>query len=434
MAKTFRVGLIGFGNIGTGLNKYFQQNRELMERRTGIELELKAICDRNFNKPKDTNPPETTRLTGDWKEITEADDIDAVVELIGVGKDGDPSKAREVAVSALSNKKHFITANKGLIAPYGSELHELARKNGVLCLYEASVGAGIPIIASLQHSLIANDFKSIHGMVNGTCNYILTELDRDPRLTVEDTIETAKELGYAEPDPTFDVEGHDSAYKIVILSSLAYNQRFLFEDVRMEGLRELTGVEFDVARRNNLSLKLVASAVKQPSGKVSLEVGPAFIPKDHVLAGVNGVYNAVLVEGDPIGETMFYGAGAGKPSTASGLLADIVLAARIHVDKQQNPYPLEISGERKWISAPQETMGSHYYRINFSDSENREKAEELGLPGRLIEKGEYTLSYVTEEISLAELDNFLGKLEQSHVNVDQITHVRLLFGANITIE
>lgn len=423
MPHPIRVGLIGFGNIGTGFVRHVVKYRDLLESRVPGGVELVAIADKEFDRPRDVEPPEGTRLTTNWRELTGDDSIDLIVELVGVGADGKPTLAREIAVAALSSGKHFVTANKGLIAAFGAELHEISEKHGGLLLYEASVGAGIPIIASMQTSLAPDEITAIHGMVNGTCNYILGKLQSDPTIPVEKVIKEAQDLGYAEPDPTFDVEGHDSAYKIVILGSLGFGQELRFEHVRMEGLRKLGESDFEFAFENGSVLKVVASAVRHPDGSAELAVGPAFLPETSVLAGVNGVYNAVLIMGEPIGDTMYYGAGAGQPSTASGLLADVMLASRIQQSKSPNPYPLRIPKGGAKVLPPEKTMGRHYLR--FADAAARD-AVAKDLPGTPHERPNGAAILVTDRISLADLDKALGKLADSGVSLDTVTHVRFV--------
>lgn len=398
--NTLRVGLVGFGNIGTGLVRHLLEYRDLIAQRVGTAVELVAVADREFERPRGIDLPSSVKKTTDWKEITGDPNIHAVVELVGVGRDGKPTLALDIARATLGSGKHFITANKGLIAPHGGELHALAEKNGALCLYEASVGAGIPIIASMQQSLIGNRFRAIHGIVNGTCNHIITRMKGDAALTMEAAITEAQQLGYAEPDPTFDVGGHDSAYKVVILASLAFGQQFQFEDVRLDGITKLGQPEFQFAAKNGLAMKLLASAEAADDGSVYLSVGPTFVPADHVLAGVSKVFNAVLINAEPIGETLYYGAGAGQPSTASGLVADLAVAARSTFQKIPNPYPLSIPVGSKKVQPRDQVKARFYLRT--------ENAAAITLPHRKVDG-----AILTEEITVADLDAQLEKLEGS---------------------
>ncbi len=281
----------------------------------------------------------------------------------------------------------------------------------------------------MQCSLIGDRITGIHGIVNGTCNYILTKLEADPTIPMPEMIADAQRLGYAEPDPTFDVGGHDSAYKIVILASLAFGQGFKFEDVRLEGITTLGEPEFRYAKNNGLSMKLLASGIQQADGSAELTVGPAFVPSGHVVAGVRDVFNAILLVGEPIGETLYYGAGAGQPSTASGLIADLALAARTQANGAPNPYPLTIPNTPGQVAPKDKSQGRHYLRFKIGSSDEAKAIRNAGLPGDFVDESDSHLSLVTRLITTAELDKLLGSDEFNGVNLQVDTHVRFVLEA-----
>ena len=426
--KPFRVGLVGFGNIGTGFVRHVISYRDLLSRRIEGGLELAAIADRNLDRKSDVPPPPETKLTTNWKEVTDDPSIDAVVELIGVDREtGRPDAAREVAVAALSSGKHFVTANKGLIATHGAELHAVAEKSGALVLYEATVGAGIPIITALQGALAANRLVSIHGILNGTCNYILTRMAEESELTLHQAIDEAKRLGYAEPNPSSDIEGEDAAYKLAILSSIAFGQELRVSHVRTEGITRLTEKELSFARENGYSLNLLASAYIEPNDEACLHVSPVFLPDTHILASVSNVFNAVLVTGEPGGETMYYGQGAGQFSTASGLLADLIVASRQRRHPEYKPHCFKIpQGGARLIPAEQ-IIQPHYLRLDLSGRPDLEQKVIEMMPGKLVSSTSSSVSFLIDPISELELERLLEKAERLGVHPEAICHVRFAF-------
>ncbi len=427
-SKPFRVGLVGFGNIGTGFVRHVISYRDLLARRIEGGIELAAIADRYLDRERDVNPPPETRMTTDWKDITGDPTIDAVVELVGVDReDGRPNTAREIAIAALSNGKHFVTANKGLIATHGAELHTLAEKSGALVLYEATVGAGIPIITSLQGALAANRIVSIHGILNGTCNYILTRMAEEPELTLHQAIEEAQRLGYAEPDPRSDIEGEDAAYKLVILGSLAFGQELRVSHVRVEGITRLTEKEFDFARQNGYSLNLLASAYTEANDEVCLHVSPVFLPWSHILASVSNVFNAMLVTGDPMGETMYYGAGAGQFSTASGLLADLIVASRQRKHPDYKPHCFKIPQGGARLIPSEKIIQPHYLRLDLAGRPDLEQEVIRMMPGKLVSSTSSSVSFLLDPISELELERLLQHAERLGVHPEAICHVRFAF-------
>jgi homoserine dehydrogenase len=426
-AKPYRVGLIGFGNIGSGTVRHLMEEAALLAERSPGGFELVAIADREFDRPRGVTPPATTKLTTNWREITSDPTIDGVIELVGVGADGKPTLALEIARAALGSGKDFITANKGLIAPHGGELEALARANNAMLLFEASVGAGIPLIASLQGALAPNRVRRIDGIVNGTCNYILTRLENDKSLSMKAAIKEAQDLGYAEPDPRFDVEGNDSGYKVVILGSLAFGQEIPVDAVSLTGITKLDEPEFLYAREKGLSLKLLGTARLDEEGGVEVSVAPTFLPSSHVLAGVRGVFNAVLIQGEPIGDTMYYGAGAGQKSTGSGLIADLITAARRRREATANPHPLRFPQGGYKPADRGLNKEAFYVRLVGPKGEAQTRlVQRFG--GTRVASGDSWVSFVTTPLSLAQLDNLLAEAGSEGASTGDNCIVRFAFG------
>lgn len=418
----FRIGLIGFGNIGTGFVRHLVEFADLLEQRAGRRLELAGIADKEFDRPRDYAPPARTKLTTNWRELIADPSIHMIVELVGVGPDGKPSLAATMAREALAAGKHFATANKALIATYGSELHDLAEKSGAFLLYEASVGAGTPLLATMQVSLAPDRVKSVHGILNGTTNHILTRMDEDGALTMEAAIAEAQKLGYAEPDPSFDVNGDDAAYKIAILGALAFGRTIAVEGVRKDGITKLSPAEFALARERGWALKLLASAALLEDGTVAAAVRPVFVPGKHIVAGIRGVFNGLLIDADPIGQTMYYGRGAGQGSTGSGLLADVILAAR-HAG-QPNPFPLRIGPATAKAAGPGAVKLRRYFRVpGLAASQVATVA-----PGaEVVASDAQGTAFITGHVCENYSDNLLGKLAAAGVASGRICQVQFVF-------
>ncbi len=318
--KQIRLGLIGFGTVGKGVVKNIISNGESIARRTGIRLEIARIADIDLERERDVGV-DPSLLTTDAEEILHDDSLDIVVELIG-----GIHPAREYVLTALRKGKNVVTANKALISKHGIEIFETAREHGVDILYEASVAGCIPVVKSLRESLVANNVLSINGIVNGTCNYILTRMQQD-QMTFSAALEEARAKGYAEADPSSDISGADSAQKLAILASLASNSWVDVDRIYVEGIAHITQKDIAYAAELGYVLRLLAIA-KFGADWVQARVHPALVPGDHPLADVWGVHNAVYLIGDYAGEMMFYGAGAGEKPTASAVLSDIVDISR----------------------------------------------------------------------------------------------------------
>lgn len=422
----YRLGLVGFGNIGTGVVRQVLDVGDLIGQRLGQPLQLAAIADREFDRPRAVTPPEGTRLTTDWGEITGDPSIDAVIELVGVGPDGKPSLAHDIARAALSTGKDFITANKALIATHGVELQQLADANGALLLYESAVGAGIPLISSMQSGLAAARVTAVHGILNGTCNYIFARMAEDPTLALDAAIEEAQKLGYAEPDPSSDVEGTDTAYKIAILATLAFSRQVRVGDFPIEGILQIGPEDVEYAGDYNMAIKLLGYAREYPSGQIQVGVGPFFLPADHILASVRGVMNGVLVTADPIGETMYYGAGAGQPSTASGLLADVMRSAA-HRTGRTPVLPLRLLGGNSSKPMGEAIREARYLRLPVPATDPRAEKLESLIAGSKVRESEQSITFVTEPITDAQLAALFDSFRDFGVSSDQVTCIRFAF-------
>lgn len=314
-----KVGLVGTGTVGGGCLDILRNHKEEFKRHFGIDIELTRVCSRQ---------PEVAEAYGlgdifttDFHEVIEDPEVDLVIELIG-----GTTFAKEVVIGALQNGKSVVTANKALMASCGEEVMSLAEENGVEIAFEASVGGAIPIIVPLKHSLIANRIDSIMGIVNGTTNYMLTRMDEDG-MSYEDALKEAQERGFAEADPTADVDGLDAAAKIAILASIAFNSRVTMNQVFAEGIRRISPVDLAMAHEMGYAVKLLAHAYRSDGG-IDVRVHPTMIPESHQLATVNGVFNAIYTVGDAAGENMFFGEGAGAGPAASAVMGDVLEVAR----------------------------------------------------------------------------------------------------------
>ena len=318
--RTVRVGLIGLGTVGSGVIEILRRHRDDFRSRAGVDLELAVFADRNTQRFTDLGLP-LEQCVSDAQAVIDDPSIDIVIELIG-----GTGVAREVVLASLSSGKSVVTANKALLASHGEEVMQAAEANGVDVLFEASVGGGIPIIAPLKHSLTSNEVQTVMGIVNGTTNYMLTRMASDG-LDYDTALAEAQAKGFAEADPTADVDGLDAAAKIAILCSIAFNSRVVMSQVPAEGIRGLASEDIAYAAEMGYTIKLLAIGRRTSEG-VDVRVHPTMIPNAHPLASVNGVYNAIYVVGDAVGETMFFGEGAGSLPAASAVVGDLIEEAR----------------------------------------------------------------------------------------------------------
>ena len=360
MAKEkINIGIIGFGTVGTGAARILFENREIMKKRTGIDFVLKRIADLDIKRDRGIKIPEDM-LTTDAAAVINDPDIDIIVELMG-----GIHPAKDFILKTVANKKHAVTANKALLATEGNELFAEAAKNGVEIGFEAAVAGGIPIIKVLREGLVANNIIAVYGIINGTSNYILTKMT-DENAEFADILKEAQKLGYAEADPTFDIEGIDTAHKLTILASLAYGIPLSYDKVNIEGITKITSLDIDFARELGYKIKLLA-ITKASEGAVEMRVHPTMIPNEYLISKVDGVFNAVYVEGDAVGATMYYGRGAGDMPTGSAVVADIVdIGKKIAAGCPINPgFVMGKSGYK--IRGIEDIESMYYFRFTVLD-------------------------------------------------------------------
>jgi homoserine dehydrogenase len=319
--KQLNVGILGLGTVGGGTYTVLARNGEEMARRSGVHIKVTHVADKNIERINELTRGEVS-MTDDAFALVANPEVDVIVELIG-----GCTVAKDLVLKAIANKKHVVTANKALIALHGNEIFSAAQKAGVMVAYEAAVAGGIPIIKALREGLGANRIQWIAGIINGTTNFILTEM-REKGLAYQDVISEAQRLGYAEADPTFDVEGIDAAHKLVIMSAIAFGMPLKFNEVYTEGITQLAQVDIQYAKELGYIVKLLGIAKRTDNG-VELRVHPTLIPEKRLVANVDGAMNAVLVQGDAVGPTLYYGAGAGAEPTASAVIADLIDVARL---------------------------------------------------------------------------------------------------------
>ncbi len=368
--RQVRLGIIGGGTVGGGVVQALQRNGSLMSSRLGVELKLARVAVRNPAKVRAVKIPKGL-LTKDWESIVHDPNIDLVAELIG-----GTTTARTVVLAALQHGKPVVTANKALLSAHGEELFEAAQKSGANLYYEASVAGGIPIIKVVREALIGNRITRLYGIVNGTCNYILTRMKLEGA-DFADVLADAQRLGYAETPPNLDVDGHDAAHKTGILASLAHGFWVNPKRIYTEGIGHITKLDIAFAEKLGYTIKLLG-IVKKAEGRrqkaeingcpIQVSVYPTLVPNAHVLASVNHVFNAILVRGDVVGDTLYYGRGAGQDATASAVLSDLADAALDLKLGTQSRIPPFVPHEREGAVLPIDDVVSRYYvRLNVAD-------------------------------------------------------------------
>ncbi len=318
--QQINVGIIGFGTVGAGTVEVLLKNRDVISSRVGSDIIVKKIADLDLDSDRGI-PIESGLLTREAMEVIEDPDIHVVVELMG-----GINLAKEYILKAMEKGKHVVTANKALLAEFGEEIYQAAEDHGVSIAFEASVGGGIPVIRSFREGLSANRIQTIMGILNGTSNYILTRMT-ERELPYDEAVQEAIKLGYAEDPPTLDVDGTDAAHKLAILVSIAFGLPISFNRIYRQGIDKLTPEDILFAREFGYCIKLLAVARYQ-EGKVAARVHPCMVPLDHIMASVNGVYNAIYVEGDFVGPNLYYGLGAGRRPSGSAVVSDIIYLAR----------------------------------------------------------------------------------------------------------
>jgi len=392
-----KIGLVGTGTVGGGCLDILDKHKDDFVHQYGIELELVRVC--SLEKEEMVKRGLGDIFTTDYKDVVTDPEVDIVIELIG-----GTGIAKDVIFAALENGKHVVTANKAVMASAGSEVIDLARQKGLELAFEASVGGGIPIISPLRHSLMANEITSVMGIVNGTTNYMLTRMNQD-KMSYDEALAEAQALGYAEADPTADVDGHDAAAKIAILAAIAFNAQVDIEDVYVEGIRSISPVDLDKAKDMGYAVKLVAHAHRRGEG-IEVRVHPTMVPADHQLAAVNGVFNAIYVIGDFVGETMYFGEGAGAGAAASAVMGDVLEVAR-HLQMGTKPINDIASLDALPIIPMDELNTKYYLRFTVEDR-----------PGVLAACADVFAKY---DVSIQSVDQ-RGTKSREEVNLVFITH------------
>ncbi|MSR65491.1 MAG: homoserine dehydrogenase [Verrucomicrobiae bacterium] len=359
--KSLRIGLVGIGTVGQGVYKNLQNNADLIADRVGVRLDITRVADKFWDRKRVVDVPEKNRCT-DACQLTRDPNIDVVIELVG-----GTTFAGDIILDALKHKKPVVTANKALLAHRGEELFAAAAKYHTNIFYEASVAGGIPIIKALREGLIANRIQSIHGIINGTCNYILSRMAAEGA-NFDDVLKDAQAKGYAEAEASLDVDGFDTAHKTVILASLAYGFWVDMDKIHIEGIRSVTAADMQYADKLGYVIKLLA-VIKADGGKaVEVRVHPTLVPKTHLLASVSGVFNAVFVRGDIVGDTAYYGRGAGMDPTSSAVisdLADVALNFKFNAHRRVPPFVAhKMYGKLKSMD---DVVSRYYLRLDVVD-------------------------------------------------------------------
>jgi homoserine dehydrogenase len=362
--KAVKIGLAGIGTVGGGTYTVLSRNSDLMVRRAGAPIEVSRVVCRNLDKARKL-VGKNVEVSGDWRSITEDPEIEIAVELMG-----GIEPARTFILTAIAAGKHVVTANKALLAKHGNEIFEAAERKGVIVAFEAAVAGGIPIIKALREGLAANRVEWIAGIINGTSNYILSTM-RDEGITFADALARAQKLGYAEADPTFDIEGVDAAHKLTLLSAIAFGTPVNFDAAHIEGISSLSATDIGYAEKFGYRIKLLGITRRRENDGVELRVHPTLVPTRRLIANVEGVMNAVLVKGDAVGHSLYYGRGAGAEPTASAVIADLVDVVRMLGAAKEHQVPVlgaRVSYMEKpnWLSMD-ETVSSYYLRVAVAD-------------------------------------------------------------------
>jgi homoserine dehydrogenase len=406
--KPINVGLLGLGTVGGGTLTVLRRNAAEITRRAGREIRVVRAAVRNLDKAK--------ALAGDLPlstnpfDVVDDPEIDIVVELIG-----GLEPARELVLQAIANGKHVVTANKHLVAKYGNEIFAAAQAKGVMVAFEAAVAGGIPIIKALREGLTANRIEWLAGIINGTSNFILTEM-RDKGAAFEDVLKQAQDLGYAEADPTFDVEGIDAAHKLTILSAIAFGIPMQFDRAYTEGISKLTREDVKYAEELGYRIKLLGIARRAENG-IELRVHPTLIPERRLIANVDGAMNAVLVLGDAVGPTLYYGAGAGAEPTASAVVADLVDVTRLHTADPHHRVPHLAFQPDQLAATPilpmEEVRTAYYLRLHAFD-----RPGVLADITRILADGEISIDAMVQK-EPAEGDELVNIILLTHITVEK---------------
>jgi homoserine dehydrogenase len=364
--RQVNLGIIGGGTVGGGVYQAVQRNGALMASRLGVSLNVRRVAVRDLKKARAVSFP-AGLITADWRSVVADPEVDLIVELMG-----GTTTARQVVLAALKLGKPVVTANKALLSAHGEELFAAAQQHGTNLYYEASVAGGIPIIKVLREGLVGNRITRLFGIVNGTCNYILSRM-KEEGADFAAALADAQRLGYAEAPPDLDVDGHDAAHKTGILASLAHGFWVNPKQIYTEGIRNITKQDIEFAAKLGYTIRLlgcvkVAAGVRRKQSAIQVSVYPVLVPNSHVLANVNGVFNAILVRGDVVGDTLYYGQGAGQDATASAVLSDLADAALDLKCGTKNRIPPFVPHERDGAVLPMDDVVSRYYvRLTVED-------------------------------------------------------------------
>ncbi len=417
MSRKVKVGLMGLGTVGTGVVRLIEGNREEYLNQTGVEIEIRRILVRNKNKKRDVYvDPEI--LTENPDDLIYDDEIDVIIEVMG-----GIESTKDTLLKAIEQGKHIVTANKDLMALHGIELIKKAGEHGCDIYYEASVAGGIPIINAITEGLTSDRITKIMGIVNGTTNYILTKMTME-QASFEEVLREAQELGYAEADPTSDVEGLDAARKMVILASLGFHAGVDLEDVSVKGISEVTLEDIRYAKQLGYTMKLIGIA-KKDDGAIEVSVEPTLIRDSHPLASVNGVFNAVYVYGEAVGETMFYGPGAGELPTATAVVSDLLNIVK-NIQLGVNGKYMAVPYKPKKLKSDKEIFAKYFIRLIVNDQSGvlaqiaKLMAEENISVEKVLqepyhEKTKAELILVTHKTSKKSVENILEELKQLDV-------------------
>ena len=361
--RPIQVGLLGIGTVGGGTFAVLQRNREEIQRRAGREIRITMVADLDAERARQI-VGDAAQVVSDARAVIANPDIDIVVELIG-----GYGVAKDLVLKAIENGKHVVTANKALLAVHGTEIFEAAHQKGVMVAFEAAVAGGVPIIKALREGLTANRVEWVAGIINGTTNFILSEM-RDKGLDFDVVLKEAQRLGYAETDPTFDIEGVDAAHKATIMSAIAFGIPVQFDKAYVEGITRLAAADIRYAEQLGYRIKLLGVAKRRDAG-VELRVHPTLVPAKRLIANVEGAMNAVMVHGDAVGTTLYYGKGAGSEPTASAVIADLVDVTRLHTADPQNRVPHLAFQADSLSGLPvlpmAEVVTSYYLRLRVAD-------------------------------------------------------------------
>lgn len=422
------IGLIGAGTIGCGVYRTLARNSKLIERRTGARLMLKKIADIDIERKRPVRIPRRL-FTTDYRELLDDDSISIIIELVG-----GTTTARGMVLEALRAGKHVVTANKALLAHHGEEIFAVAEANGAEVAFEASVGGGIPIIMAVREGYAANNILSMHGIMNGTCNYILHKMSEEKRGFGE-TLLMAQREGYAEADPSFDIDGTDAAHKLSILIKLAYGFFPKLEEIRVEGIRNVGPTDMEFADRLGYRIKLLAVAKLRERG-VEAGVYPALVRKNTQLADVKDAYNAIRVVGDIVGTTMLYGMGAGMLPTASAVVADAAAVAAGGGEHGKTGRPPE-SARKLAVLDPSATAGRYYLRFQAGDvpgtlgkittilGKNGISIESVIQEAREADGGEVPIIMMTHEAGESSLRKALGQIRRTTSSASEAMFMRI---------